>query len=58
MIDIAPQQLPDLIRWFPSGSPGLGAFAEHVLPTSTGHWWAPTTPTGPASSPSPARTTC
>ncbi|MFD7925690.1 hypothetical protein [Streptomyces sp. NPDC059742] len=40
MIDIAPQQLPALIRWFPSGSPGLGALAEHVLTTGTGHWWA------------------
>ncbi|WP_406365539.1 GNAT family N-acetyltransferase [Streptomyces sp. NBC_01546] len=40
MIEIAPQQLPALSPWFPTGSPGLGALAEHVLTTGTGHWWA------------------
>lgn len=40
MIEITPQQLPALSRWFPTGSPGLGALAEHVLTTGTGHWWA------------------
>ncbi|MEU7607629.1 GNAT family N-acetyltransferase [Streptomyces sp. NPDC041003] len=40
MIEITPQQLPALSRWFPTGSPGLGALAEHVLTTGAGHWWA------------------
>ncbi|MFI8387582.1 hypothetical protein [Streptomyces sp. NPDC085540] len=40
MIDVAPQQLPSPIRRFPSGCPGLGALAEHVLTTGTGRWWA------------------
>ncbi|MFI1148131.1 GNAT family N-acetyltransferase [Streptomyces sp. NPDC020817] len=40
MIEIAPQQLPTLSRWFPAGSPGLGALAEHVLTTGNGYWWA------------------
>ncbi|MFB7265142.1 GNAT family N-acetyltransferase [Streptomyces nojiriensis] len=40
MTDIAPQQLPAMIRWFPTGSAGLGALAEHVLTTGNGHWWA------------------
>ncbi|MFI9187412.1 GNAT family N-acetyltransferase [Streptomyces goshikiensis] len=40
MIEIAPQQLPTLSRWFPTGSPGLGALAEHVLTTGAGYWWA------------------
>ncbi|RSS84278.1 GNAT family N-acetyltransferase [Streptomyces sp. WAC06614] len=40
MIEIAPQQLPALSRWFPTGSPGTGALAEHVLTTGRGAWWA------------------
>ncbi|MCX4695853.1 GNAT family N-acetyltransferase [Streptomyces sp. NBC_01408] len=40
MIEIAPRQLPALSRWFPTGSPGPGALAEHVLTTGVGHWWA------------------
>ncbi|MFB6581231.1 hypothetical protein ACFCYC_28165 [Streptomyces sp. NPDC056402] len=40
MIGVAPQQRPALIHWFPGGSPGLGALAEHVLTTGTGRWWA------------------
>lgn len=39
-IEIAPRQLPPLSRWFPTGSPGPGALAEHVLTTGVGHWWA------------------
>ncbi|MFI1471292.1 GNAT family N-acetyltransferase [Streptomyces wuyuanensis] len=40
MIEIAPHQLPALGRWFPTGSPGPGAMAEHVLSTGNGRWWA------------------
>ncbi|MFD9409849.1 GNAT family N-acetyltransferase [Streptomyces sp. NPDC059989] len=40
MIEITPQLLPVLSRWFPTGSPGPGALAEHVLTTGAGHWWA------------------
>ncbi|MFB7464638.1 GNAT family N-acetyltransferase [Streptomyces sp. NPDC056224] len=40
MIEIAPQQLPALSRWFPTSSPGPGALAEHALTTGSGHWWA------------------
>lgn len=40
MIEIAPRQLPALSRFFPTGSPGPGALAEHVLTTGVGHWWA------------------
>ncbi|MGW7328160.1 GNAT family N-acetyltransferase [Streptomyces sp. NPDC054840] len=40
MIEIAPQQPAALSRWFPTGSPGPGTLAEHVLTTGAGHWWA------------------
>ncbi|MGE7384388.1 GNAT family N-acetyltransferase [Streptomyces sp. NPDC004126] len=40
MIEIGPQHVPTLSRWFPTGSPGLGALPEHVLTTGTGRWWA------------------
>nr|WSX48551.1 GNAT family N-acetyltransferase [Streptomyces sp. NBC_00974] len=40
MIEISPQQLPALSRWFPTGSPGPGTLAEHVLTTGAGLWWA------------------
>ncbi|MEU9716851.1 GNAT family N-acetyltransferase [Streptomyces sp. NPDC047976] len=40
MIEIAPRRLPALSRWFPTGSPGTGALAEHVLTTGRGVWWA------------------
>ncbi|MFJ9942036.1 GNAT family N-acetyltransferase [Streptomyces erythrochromogenes] len=40
MIEISPQQLPALSRWFPTGSPGPGTLAEHVLATGAGRWWA------------------
>ncbi|WP_328960523.1 GNAT family N-acetyltransferase [Streptomyces virginiae] len=40
MIEISPQQLPALSRWFPTGSPGPGTLAEHVLTTGVGLWWA------------------
>lgn len=40
MIEISPRRLPAPGRWFPTGSPGLGALAEHVLTTAAGSWWA------------------
>ncbi|MGW0750627.1 GNAT family N-acetyltransferase [Streptomyces sp. NPDC002587] len=40
MIEISSQQLPALSRWFPTGSPGPGTLAEHVLTTGVGLWWA------------------
>ncbi|MFE9565953.1 GNAT family N-acetyltransferase [Streptomyces sp. NPDC006487] len=40
MIEISPQELPTLSRWFPTGSPGPGTLAEHVLTTGSGVWWA------------------
>lgn len=40
MIEISSQRLPALIRRFPTGSPGPGALAEHVLTTGNGRWWA------------------
>ncbi|MGW7490667.1 GNAT family N-acetyltransferase [Streptomyces sp. NPDC054786] len=39
MIELAPDQLPPLTRWFTAGSPGAAALPEHVLASGTGRWW-------------------
>ncbi|MFD5512449.1 GNAT family N-acetyltransferase [Streptomyces sp. NPDC127051] len=39
MIELHPSLLPSLTPWFPAGSPGIGALAEHVLRTGNGRWW-------------------
>ncbi|MEU9482325.1 GNAT family N-acetyltransferase [Streptomyces decoyicus] len=40
MIELAPDQLPPLSRWFTAGAPGTAALAEHVRAGGTGRWWA------------------
>ncbi|MGW3012332.1 GNAT family N-acetyltransferase [Streptomyces sp. NPDC001219] len=40
MIELAPDQLPPLARWFAAGGPGTAALAEHVPVSGTGRWWA------------------
>ncbi|QIY53892.1 GNAT family N-acetyltransferase [Streptomyces sp. RPA4-5] len=40
MIELAPDQLPPLARWFAAGAPGAAALAEHVPASGTGRWWA------------------
>ncbi|MGW2027084.1 GNAT family N-acetyltransferase [Streptomyces decoyicus] len=40
MIELAPDQLPPLTRWFTAGAPGTAALAEHVRAGGTGRWWA------------------
>ncbi|WP_327690115.1 GNAT family N-acetyltransferase [Streptomyces tubercidicus] len=40
MIELAPDQLPPLSRWFAAGSPGTVAMAEHVQVAGVGRWWA------------------
>ncbi|MGY4968748.1 GNAT family N-acetyltransferase [Streptomyces nigrescens] len=44
MIELAPDQLPPLARWFAAGSPGTAALAEHVPASGTGRWWADSAP--------------
>ncbi|WP_329124680.1 GNAT family N-acetyltransferase [Streptomyces sp. NBC_01465] len=40
MIELPLRQLSSRMRWFPSGSAGPTALAEHVLATGTGRLWA------------------
>ncbi|MCX4457983.1 GNAT family N-acetyltransferase [Streptomyces sp. NBC_01340] len=40
MIQLLPDQLPALSRWFPAAAPGPATLAEHALATGTGQWWA------------------
>ncbi|MFE6740397.1 GNAT family N-acetyltransferase [Streptomyces tubercidicus] len=40
MIELAPDQLPPLSRWFAAGAPGTAALAEHVRVAGVGCWWA------------------
>ncbi|MEU0395703.1 hypothetical protein ABZ208_23540 [Streptomyces sp. NPDC006208] len=40
MIELPPSRLPILAPWFPAGAPGVAAFAEHLLATGNGRWWA------------------
>ncbi|MEV8018047.1 GNAT family N-acetyltransferase [Streptomyces sp. NPDC086554] len=39
MIPHASHQPPSPVQVFPSGTPGAGALAEHVLTTGHGQWW-------------------
>ncbi|MFI9757567.1 GNAT family N-acetyltransferase [Streptomyces sp. NPDC051963] len=40
MLELSPDHLPALTRWFPAGTPGPAAIGEHVLATGVGRWWA------------------
>lgn len=40
MLQLSPDHLPALTRWFPAGGPGPATVAEHVLATGVGSWWA------------------
>ncbi|MEW9519723.1 hypothetical protein [Streptomyces tubercidicus] len=40
MIELSPDQLPDLSHWFAADSPGSTALAEHALVSGAGRWWA------------------
>ncbi|MEV7197623.1 GNAT family N-acetyltransferase [Streptomyces sp. NPDC093510] len=40
MIQLPPQHLPAVPRWFTPGAPGPASLPEHVAATGVGRWWA------------------